>query len=272
MDTISERITGYQVTTRSQSECLDLIESWLAGRGDGPAQGRYFACANPHSLEVARGDAEFSRALAEADLVVPDGIGVVLASKILNGAIRERVTGMMLFLGICRALNERGGSVYFLGSTRDTLERIVSRLASDYPHLRVAGMCAPPFAEEFPPEIDDRMVKEINRARPDVLWVGMTAPKQEKWILRNRERIEAGVLGPIGAAFDFYAGTVVQPSPWFREHGLEWLPRLLRQPGKLWRRNLVSNPTFLARVILGRLAGRSVKRQDAAPPGGGVAR
>lgn len=261
MDTISESITGYRVTTRDYRGCLDLILTWLDGRGDGRAPGRYFVCANPHSLEVARRDAEFSRALAEADLVVPDGVGVVLASKILNGAIRERVTGMMLFLGVCRALNERSGSVYFLGSTRATLERIVSRLASDYPDLRVAGTYAPPFAGEFAPEIDDRMVEDVNRARPDVLWVGMTAPKQEKWILRNRERIEAKVLGPIGAAFDFYAGTVRQPSPWFREHGLEWLPRLLRQPGKLWRRNLVSNPMFLARVILDRLAGRCGKHR-----------
>ena len=133
-------------------------------------------------------------------------------------------------------------------------------------------MISPPFASSIPSDVNDRIVNAINLAEPDVVWVGMTAPKQEKWIHQNRGRVHTRLLGPIGAAFDFYAGTVRQSSPWFREHGLEWLPRLLRQPGKLWRRNLVSNPMFLARVILERLAGRSRKHHDAAPPGAGVAR
>lgn len=272
MDTNTERFVGYQVTTRAYECCLDLIGSWLNDRRDEAQRGRYFVCANPHSLEVARKDGEFSKAFAAADLVVPDGFGIVLASRLSKGNIRERVTGTMLFLGVCRALNVGGGSFYFLGSKEATLDRIVKRLAAEYPNIRVVGTCSPPFAEEFSAETDNGMVENINRANPDVLWVGMTAPKQEKWIFRNRNRINARLLGPIGAAFDFYAGTVKYPSPWFREHGLEWLPRLLRQPRRLWRRNLVSGPMFLARVLLDRRSAGSKPHNNAARPGAGVAR
>jgi N-acetylglucosaminyldiphosphoundecaprenol N-acetyl-beta-D-mannosaminyltransferase len=250
MNPDTERIAGYDVTRLDPVECVNLVSAWLSeGPGEG-GRGRYFVCVNPHSLEKARADQEFTDAISDADLVIPDGIGVVLASRLAGGQIRQRVTGMMLFRGVCEMLNRRGGSVYFLGSTDQVLDRIVRRFADDYPRLRIVGACSPPFASTIPPDDDARIVESINRAEPDVVWVGMTAPKQEKWIHRHRHDVRARLLGPIGAAFDFYAGTVKYPSPWFRDHGLEWLPRLLRQPGRLWRRSLVSAPKFLGRALL----------------------
>jgi N-acetylglucosaminyldiphosphoundecaprenol N-acetyl-beta-D-mannosaminyltransferase len=245
----SESVAGFRVTTAPFPVCLAGIAAWL----DCPpaAGGRYFVCANPHSLELARVDAAFAAAIDEADLVVPDGIGVVIASRLRGGAIGARVTGSMIFAGVNGLLNSRGGSVYLVGSTVDVLDRMRARLADEFPGIRVAGLTAPPFGRSMPDEANERIVDAVNAARPDVVWVGMTAPKQEKWIHQNRHRLRVGLLGPVGAVFDFYAGTVKPSPPWFRDHGLEWLPRLIREPGRLWRRSVVSAPRFLARAVLG---------------------
>ena len=246
----TEVVAGFPVDQHGYQGCLELVNLWLTEVPPPASSGRYFVCANPYSLETARSDQDFGQAIRDADLVIPDGVGVVLASRLAGGSIRKRVTGTMLFLGVCELLDARGGSVYFVGSTEPVLERMAGRLAADYPRIRIAGMTSPPFAPSIPPRVNERLIDDINRTGPDVVWVGMTAPKQEKWIHQNRSRLRAKLFGPIGAAFDFYAGTVKRPSHWFQDHGLEWLPRLLREPRRLWRRNFVSAPKFLARAVL----------------------
>ncbi len=243
---ITENILGFQVVTCSCAQCIDTIVSWIEN-GKGP---KYLVCANPHSLEVARNDPQFQKAICRADLVTPDGIGVVLASRILGGGIRKRVTGTDIFLEVSRALNRKGGqSCFFLGSTEENLSAIKTKLARDFPNIRLAGLYSPPFKPEFTEEDNRRMIDAVNRARPDVLWVGMTAPKQEKWIFQNRDRLEVKFIGAIGAVFDFYTGRVQRTHPILLDLGLEWLPRLLREPRRLWRRTLVTGPTFLLRVL-----------------------
>lgn len=254
---MNETILGYSVTTGSVDECLSDI---VAGFEEG-GRCRYFVCANPHSLEVAREDREFELALKSADLVVPDGIGIVIASKILGGRIRERVTGMDIFLGLSAALNkETGFRYFFLGSTGSNLKRMEEKMKKDFPRITISGIYSPPFKDEFSDEDSRIMVDNVNRAGPDVLWVGMTAPKQEKWIYRNRDRLNVKFIGAVGAVFDFYTGNVKRSHPFFRKTGLEWLPRLLRQPRRLWRRNFISNPSFLLRVISSRMAGEKAGR------------
>ncbi len=241
-----EKIIGYPITTKISKDSIADISAWLRS-GE---KVKYFVCANPHSLEVARKDPEFDRAIREADLVVPDGVGIVLASKILGGSIRERVTGMDIFLGLSRLLNEeKGGRYFFLGSTDRNLARISAKMAGDFPNIIVAGAYSPPFKPEFTEEDSKLMVEAINRAEPDVLWVGMTAPKQEKWVCQNKGRLNVKFIGAVGAVFDFYTGNVKRSHPVFQRLGLEWLPRLLREPRRLWRRNFISNPSFLLRVL-----------------------
>jgi N-acetylglucosaminyldiphosphoundecaprenol N-acetyl-beta-D-mannosaminyltransferase len=122
-------------------------------------------------------------------------------------------------------------------------------MESDFRNIRVVGTFSPPFKEEFSHEENLMVIEIINRAKPDVLWVGMTAPKQEKWIYENRDKLDVKLLGPIGAVFDFYTGNVKRSAPIYQKTGLEWLPRFLREPRRMWRRNLVSNPRFLLRII-----------------------
>jgi len=221
---------------------------------------KYLVCANPHSLEVALKDPLFDQAIKSADFAVPDGIGIVMASRILGGSIRERITGMDIFLGLSRELHRAGGFRYFfLGSIPETLEKIKAKMAVDFPNISVAGTYSPPYKPAFTEEDNRKMIEAVNTAKPDVLWVGMTAPKQEKWVYQNREKLNVKFIGPIGAVFDFYTGNVKRSHPAFQKLGLEWLPRFIRNPRRLWRRNFISNPRFLFRVIISGMKGSMKK-------------
>jgi len=244
-----ENILGYGIAVASANECVQEICHWVEDR----STSRYCVCANPHSIELARSDTVFSEALRSADLVIPDGIGVVWASRFLGGGITERVTGSDIFEGVCSYLSQQGmAKLFFLGSTVETLQSIKAKMQERFPNLRVAGLYSPPFGNEFSDDENTRMVEEINLARPDVLWVGMTAPKQEKWIFRNLTKLEVPAICAIGAVFDFFTGRIYRASRAFQKLGLEWLPRLIQEPQRMWRRNFVSNPKFVLRVISSR--------------------
>ena len=132
-------------------------------------------------------------------------------------------------------------------------------MAIDFPNIQVVGVYAPLYKDEFTVEDNEKMIAAINAVNPDVLWVGMTAPKQEKWIYQNKKQLEVKFIGAIGAVFDFYAGNIKRSHPFFQKLGLEWLPRLLQEPRRLWRRNFISNPKFMLRVLKERVA-MAVKR------------
>lgn len=246
----TEIILGYTVSTTPTEQCVEQIAKRLAT--DAPLMVLF--CANPHSLVQAEADSAFQQALHNADLLTPDGSGIVLASRILGGTITERVTGSDIFWGLSRALNGISGrSYFFLGSTVKTLAAIKKKMAREYPNIRFAGSYSPPFKAEFSREENRLMVEAINAAAPDILWVGMTAPKQEKWIYQHRDQLNVKFIGAIGAVFDFYVGNVKRSHPVFQRMGLEWLPRLMQEPRRLFRRNFVSSPLFLLRVLRQRL-------------------
>jgi N-acetylglucosaminyldiphosphoundecaprenol N-acetyl-beta-D-mannosaminyltransferase len=206
-----------------------------------------FACANPHSLVTARHDAEFRNALQECSAVVADGVGVTIAARIFGLDVGERITGGDFFLSLMARLNRRGARVFFLGSRTEVLDRILSRARREYPNLHV-DVLSPPYGEWTEQE-NARIIERIRDARPDVLWVGMTAPKQEKWVHENRAALDVPVIGSIGAVFDFFACTVQRAPDVFCRLGLEWLYRLVREPQRLWRRTVISAPAFLWLVM-----------------------
>ena len=228
-------------------DVVSRVTSWLE---DEPRKCRYFACLNQHSVEVAAADVTFHNSLVSADFLTADGIGVVHASRLLGGQIRKRLTGMDMFLGIAAAMDRaKQGSFFFLGSTEETLHKIREEMASKFPHVVVAGTYSPPFKPEFSEADNRRMIEAVNESNADVLWVGLTAPKQEKWIFENREHLNVGFAAPVGAVFDMFVGNITRVSPFLQDLGFEWLHRLVQEPRRLWRRTFVSGPRFLLRVL-----------------------
>lgn len=250
-DTSSFTLLGISVGLQTIEELTDSCLDAAKGRR---AQVT-LACANPHSLVVAQSDPDFHDALRDATFVVADGVGVTLVSRLVSGIRAPRVTGYDLFTHTMAAFDACGGGrVYFLGSTETTLAAIRRRCAADFPNVWIAGMRSPPFGA-FTREMDDALVAEINQSRADMLWVGMTAPKQEKWVAANQARIDVPIIGSIGAVFDYYAGNVRRAPEWLCSSGFEWLYRLVGEPRRLWRRTMVSGPKFVRLVLQERLSG-----------------
>jgi N-acetylglucosaminyldiphosphoundecaprenol N-acetyl-beta-D-mannosaminyltransferase len=205
------------------------------------------ACANPHSLVVARSDALFHQALTSCSEIVADGVGVGVACRLAGLTVPPRVTGFDFFSSMMSELNRRRGRAFFFGSSETVLGRIRERVAIDYRTVHV-DVLSPPYGE-WSDAINENFLRQISDAKPDILWVGMTAPRQEKWVNANAARLEVPVIGSVGAVFDYYAGTVYRAPPWYQEHGLEWLYRLCREPNRLWRRTLLSAPLFLSLAL-----------------------
>lgn len=246
---MSQDFLGYLVRSDGPLGCVDDIVQAIE-RGER----RWLACLNPHSYVESLRYPAFSAALRDADWLVPDGVGVVLGSRFLGGDIRERVTGYDVFHGVSSRLAELGGGrVFFLGSTQETLSLIRKRMTIDWPALEVVGTCSPPFKCAFSEDENAAIVDSINSSRPDVLWVGMTAPKQEQWIHTMLPRLNVRFAAAVGAVFDFYAGRIRRSHPAFQRMGLEWLPRLIQEPRRLWRRTFVSAPVFMWHVSMARV-------------------
>ena len=237
-----ENINGFLVDSLNKESCCDeLLNAIKYGN-----KTSWIACFNPHSYNVTKTDTKFAEALHKADWLIADGIGIVLASYIKGGHIKQRVTGSDIFDGLHKRMNNHGGmKVFFLGSSNTTLSKIKNRFLKDFPNIELSGIYSPPFKLKFSPDEIDEMISVINKAKPDVLWVAMTAPKQEKWIYENLQRIDVKLVGAVGAVFDFYSGEVKRSHFIFQRFGLEWLPRLLQQPFRLWRRMFISAPVFI---------------------------
>lgn len=202
---------------------------------------------NAHSFNVAQKDDLFAEALRKGDYLIPDGASVVKACKWLkaNSQPRERIAGWELFRIEMEKLNIKGGKCFFMGSSEAVLELIKEQAAEDYPNILVETY-SPPYKPNFSKEDNATIIKAINEANPDLLWIGMTAPKQEKWTYEHWNELDIHChVGTIGAVFDFYAGTAKRAPKWWQEHSLEWLYRLIKEPKRMWRRYIIGNPLFL---------------------------
>lgn len=203
---------------------------------------------NGHSYNVAKGDMEFQTALRQSDILLPDGVSVVFGARVLSGQRIQKIAGYDIFTHLLNKLNAENGSCFFLGASMQTLSLIGERLHNEYPHVKF-GSFSPPYRAQFSEKENKMMCEQVNDFKPDVLFVGMTAPKQEKWVQENKEHLNAGVICSIGAVFDFYAGTTQRPANWVIKLKLEWLGRLLKEPKRMWRRYLLSTPVFFIDVF-----------------------
>ena len=203
---------------------------------------------NAHSYNVAQKDAAFADALQKGDYLIPDGVSIVKACRWLKAQSqpKERIAGWDLF---CFEMERHPSKVMFLGSSEKVLSLIRQRAAVDYPNLEIVTY-SPPYKQEFSEEDNRDMIHAINSANPDLLWIGMTAPKQEKWTYTHWNELNIHChCGTIGAVFDFYAGTAKRAPLWWQRHSLEWLFRLIMEPRRMWKRYVVGNVLFIYNII-----------------------
>lgn len=253
---------------------LDIVES--KGLLEHIPEGKVLInTINAHSFNVAQKDQVFAESLrtvhGEEGMVkehegcvkylVPDGIPIVWACRWLKAESKpkERIAGWDLFLFEMSNLEKKSEKrkaetekclrVMFLGSSEKVLGLIRQRAAVDYPDLEVVTY-SPPYKPEFSDEDNQTMIQAINDANPDLLWIGMTAPKQEKWTYQHWNKLNIHChCGTIGAVFDFYAGTAQRAPQWWQDHSLEWLYRLIKEPKRMWRRYVIGNPLFLWYIL-----------------------
>lgn len=236
-------VLGVGISAISLADAVDTIMCWIEGRDR-----QYVCVTNVHTVMECQRDAELRRIHNESGLTTPDGMPLVWCAKRAGVEGVTRVYGPDLMLALSVPLAAQGLSVFLYGTTARTLELLSARLVADFPGLRIAGSYAPPFRPLTPVE-DADIVREINDSGADVVWVGLGAVKQEYWMAAHRESLDASVLIGVGAAFDFHAGTVKQAPLWMQRHGLEWAYRLCREPRRLWRRYLRTNPAFVAGIL-----------------------
>lgn len=234
---------------------LSIVESREALKGI-PEGKVLINTINAHSLNMAQKDRLFAESLAKGDFLIPDGASIVKACRWLKTKSQptERIAGWDLFVFEMERLErisekgEKRRKVMFMGSSERVLELIVRRAAKDYPHLEVVTY-SPPYKPEFSEEDNTAIIRAVNDADPDLLWIGMTAPKQEKWTYSHWGELDIRChVGTIGAVFDFYAGTARRAPLWWQQHSLEWLYRLCKEPRRMWRRYVIGNPLFLWNV------------------------
>jgi len=247
-------VLGVEVSAINLAAAVETILEWIT-RGS-----REYVCLAPvHAVMECYRSLELTRIYNESGLTTPDGMPIVwlLKSKGYSGV--SRVYGPDLMLALMQRSSSAGPRHYFYGGTPEVLDRLVLKLRTHSPNLQVAGCHAPPFRPLTAQE-DREAVEAINAAGPDILWVGLGSPKQERWMAAHRDKIHAPVMLGVGAAFDFLSGAKPQAPHWMQRSGLEWLFRLVTEPRRLWRRYLIDSPLFVALVLAQSLGGRRFER------------
>lgn len=234
------QILGVRVSAVQIPDVVLKMEDWIRTS----RTGHFIAVTGMHGVTEAQHTAEFKNVLRNADLVVPDGMPLVWCGRLRGHSLHRRVYGPELMLTFCHETIPRGYRHFLYGGDPGVAERLAASLERTCPGMIIAGTYSPPFCSLSPAE-DAHIVEIIRRAAPDVLWVGLSTPKQEKWMYEHRDRLGVPVLVGVGAAFDILSAKKKQAPRWMRENGLEWLFRLLREPRRLWKRYLVYGSEFL---------------------------
>ncbi|HUG85466.1 MAG TPA: WecB/TagA/CpsF family glycosyltransferase [Euzebya sp.] len=236
-------VLGVGVSAVSLSDAVDEIARWVSAR-----EQHYVCVTGVHGVMESQRDPELLRIHNGSGLTTPDGMPMVWAGHRAGARWMTRVYGPDLMLALCdRAVGE-GWRSFFYGGKPGVPELLQERLQERVPGLEVVGCYSPPF-RPLSPEEDADVVARINAAKPDLLWIGLSTPKQERWMAAHVGRIDVPVMLGVGAAFDIHAGVLPQAPLWMQRHGLEWVYRLVREPRRLWRRYLRNNPAFAWAVL-----------------------
>jgi N-acetylglucosaminyldiphosphoundecaprenol N-acetyl-beta-D-mannosaminyltransferase len=233
-----ETVIGTPIDVIGWNAAIERISKWSKAR-----ESRVVCICNAHSLVTACRDESFSEVLRKADMTTPDGYPIAKVLRWMGHGKQERINGPDLMLRYCEQAAETGESIFLYGGQPDALHALEQSLLRQYPRLRIAGAISPPFRQMSLSE-EAETINRINESGAGVVWVGLGCPKQEAWMVSQKGRIHAVMVG-VGAAFDYHAGTLKRAPLWMQRNGLEWCFRLMQEPGRLWRRYLVTNSLFI---------------------------
>ena len=237
-------LLGVRVHAINMNSAISQIAAWIAHRD------RHYVCVTGvHGIMESRRDPSLRRIHNQAGLVTPDGMPLVWFGRLRGFSQMRRVYGPDLLLAACERSISTGWSHYFYGGGPGVAEKLAERLSARYPGLKVAGCSTPPF-RALTSEEDAAAIAQINASGADLLWIGLSTPKQERWMAAHLNRVTVPVMLGVGAAFDFHAGLKPQAPRWMQRPGLEWLFRLASEPRRLWKRYLINNPAFLCLAAL----------------------
>jgi N-acetylglucosaminyldiphosphoundecaprenol N-acetyl-beta-D-mannosaminyltransferase len=248
-------ILGVGVSTINLEDAVATVKRWI-----GEGSRNYVCITSVHGVMESWRDKRLRSIHNGAGMVTPDGVPLVWLSRLLGNRRTERVYGPDLMRIMTKVSSEHGYRQFYYGGAEGVAEKLAQALANAHPGLKVAGTFCPPFRELTADE-DEVVIDTINTARPDIVWVGLSTPKQELWMSRHLGRIEAPVMVGVGAAFDFLAGTKPQAPRWMQRNGLEWLFRLCSEPRRLWRRYAYIVPSFTI-LVIGELLRRAMRPHE----------
>lgn len=246
-------ILGVGVSAINMDMALDTIDQWITTR-----QGHYICVTGVHGVIESQSDDKLRRILNQAGLVTPDGMPLVWVSRLRHQRHVSRVYGPDLMAEVCAQSDSKGHRHFLYGGAAGVPERLAQELRRKIPSIQIVGTYSPPF-RSLTPEEDEAIIQEINESEADIVWVGLSTPKQEYWMAAHAGRLNAPVLVGVGAAFDFLAGLKTQAPRWMQRSGLEWLFRLVTEPRRLWRRYFKIVPLFSIYIILDALGLRDRK-------------
>jgi N-acetylglucosaminyldiphosphoundecaprenol N-acetyl-beta-D-mannosaminyltransferase len=235
-------VLGVGISCVDLPSTVDIFARWITGE-----EREYVCVTGMHGVMESQADASLRAIHNASGLTTPDGMPMVWAGRHAGGQI-SRVYGPDLMDAVLTQAVRSGWSSYFLGGSEVVLAKLIHTLRGRYPGLAIAGSYSPPFRSLSEDE-DQALVERINETEPDIVWVGLGTPKQERFMASHRPRLHAPVLVGVGAAFDLVAGTLPQAPPWMQRNGLEWAFRLMAEPNRLWRRYALNGPRFALGII-----------------------
>lgn len=242
----STRILGTRIHIVENPGVAQIMDHWIRKE---PDVCHYVVNTGMHGIITAHREPSFKEVLNSADLFAPDGIFVTLLARLKGFSIDRANTGPALMWEFGKIANQSGHKYFIYGDTDDTCQALAVKLHQAFPGIRLVGQYSPPFRDLTQQE-DDDVVKMINEAQPDVLWVGLGAPKQERWMYEHQRRLKVPVVVGVGAAFKYHSGVINRAPRWIRKSSLEWLWRLGQEPRRVWRRVFLDAPQFLLLVAL----------------------
>lgn len=237
-------ILGVGISAINMTMALDRIDRWIERH-----EQRYVCVTTVHGVIECQRDPALRRIFNHSGLATPDGMPLVWLSRLSGFRSVERVYGPDLMLALCQHSIGRGYRHFLYGGTEGVADELKARMERRFPGLQIVGTYTPPFRQATPEE-DTAIVRQIDATHPDIVWVGLSTPKQDRWMADHMGKVAAPVMIGVGAAFDFHSGRKRQAPHWMQRSGLEWLFRLCQEPRRLWRRYLVYNPLFAAMVLL----------------------